>query len=119
MKIFVDENIPTMTVAELRELGHDVKDIRGTALQGIPDTELWQLVQKEARLLITTDKGFAEHRDEGHKGLLIIRLKQLNRKKIHRRVIQAIKHYSEKQWHGLMVIMRDSVQSRWKSRKIS
>jgi hypothetical protein len=31
MKIFVDENIPLMTVRALREMGHDVRDIRGTA----------------------------------------------------------------------------------------
>jgi hypothetical protein len=28
MKILVDENIPRMTVNRLRELGHDVRDIR-------------------------------------------------------------------------------------------
>ena len=30
MKILVDENIPAMTVLSLRELGHEVKDIRST-----------------------------------------------------------------------------------------
>ena len=30
MRIFVDENIPAMTVEALREAGHDVIDIRGT-----------------------------------------------------------------------------------------
>ena len=30
MKVFVDENIPLMTVATLRTMGHDVHDIRGT-----------------------------------------------------------------------------------------
>ena len=33
MKIFVDENIPSRTVEELRGLGHDVLDIRGTATE--------------------------------------------------------------------------------------
>ncbi len=40
MKIFVDENIPVITVKELREKGFDVKDIRGTADQGIPAKRL-------------------------------------------------------------------------------
>jgi len=35
MNIYVDENIPLVTVEELRNLGHDVLDIRGTADQGI------------------------------------------------------------------------------------
>lgn len=43
MRIFVDENIPSMTIQELCTLGHDVMDIRGTELEGIADEELWKL----------------------------------------------------------------------------
>ena len=49
MKILVDENIPLMTVRELREQGFDVVDIRGTEDQGITDEVLWQKVRKESR----------------------------------------------------------------------
>src|ERR1039457_3411776 len=49
-----------MTVAGLRELGHDVKDVRGTGQQGLPDANLWTLGLAEERMLITTDKGFTE-----------------------------------------------------------
>ena len=117
MKIFVDENIPLMTVKELQSKGHDVRDIRGTADQGITDVELWQIVQQENRLLITTDKGFSNQRYEEHHGILIIRLKQPSRIKIHQRVMQAVNNYSEHEWPGLMVIMRDGVQSSWSNRK--
>ena len=34
MKIFVDENIPLITVKQLRSKGFDVTDIRGTPDQG-------------------------------------------------------------------------------------
>jgi hypothetical protein len=37
MKVCVDENIPLITVAELKNLGHDVLDIRGTPNKGISD----------------------------------------------------------------------------------
>jgi predicted nuclease of predicted toxin-antitoxin system len=53
MKILVDENIPSITVQELRRLGHDVLDVRGTPQQGIEDVELWRLAQFQERLLIT------------------------------------------------------------------
>src|SRR3972149_8949243 len=43
MKIFVDENIPAMTVLELRNAGHDVADIRGTENEGMND----ESVQRE------------------------------------------------------------------------
>lgn len=115
MKILVDENIPATTVTELREQGNDVLDIRGTSEQGMDDQQLWQKSIQERRLLITTDKGFAEHREEQHYGLLIIRLKQPSRAKIHQRVFQALRRYEANQWPGLMVVMRDSFQSSWKS----
>ena len=68
MKIFVDENIPNVTVLELQTLGHDVLDIRGTPRQGMLDDELWALAQSEQRRLVTTDKGFTAHREEDHWG---------------------------------------------------
>jgi len=115
MNILVDENIPTTAVSELREQGHDVLDIRGTGDQGMPDQELWQKTVAQKRLLITTDKGFSEHREDRHYGILIIRLKQPSRVKIHQCVLQALKRYAPDQWPGLMVVMRDTFQSNWKS----
>lgn len=114
MKIFVDENVPLMTVQELREDGHDVFDIRGTPDEGMEDKTLWEMTQREKRLFITTDKGFAQYRNEKHHGILIIRLRQPNRKKIHQRVMHAIKQFKEKDWTGLLVVMRDAVQSSWR-----
>lgn len=115
MKIFVDENIPMITVKELVLQGYDVIDIRGTDDQGITDEALWQKAQELGCLLITTDKGFAAHREESHHGILVIRLKQPSRQKIHQRVLQALKRYAPEQWPRLMVVMRDAVQSSWKA----
>jgi predicted nuclease of predicted toxin-antitoxin system len=56
MKILVDENIPRATVTALRELGHDIRDIRGSADQGLADDALWDIDVRERRLLITTDR---------------------------------------------------------------
>ncbi len=111
MKIFVDENIPSRTVEELRGLGHDVLDIRGTVDQGIDDDRLWARLLHEQRLLITTDKGFAQHRQEAHHGILIVRLRQPNEAKIHERVMRAVRQYAEADWAGLLVVMRDTIQS--------
>jgi len=111
MKIFVDENIPSRTVEELRALGHDVLDIRGTPDQGMDDDQLWTRTFNERRLLVTTDKGFAHHRGESHHGILIVRLRQPNEAKIHERVMRAIRQFAESEWPGLLVVMRDTVQS--------
>ncbi|HLG15545.1 MAG TPA: DUF5615 family PIN-like protein [Blastocatellia bacterium] len=114
MKICVDENIPIVTVRELSNLGHDVLDIRGTADQGMSDEMLWLRALTEHRLLITTDKGFVQYRDESHWGILVIRLRQPNQQKIHQRVMKAIEQFSAEEWPGCLVVMRDTVQSTWK-----
>lgn len=111
MRVLVDENIPRMTVDRLRELGHDVKDIRGTTGEGLADAGLWDSAVRERRLLITTDKGFTEYCTASHSGILIVRLRQPNRLKIHRSVMLGIARFSEAEWPGLLVVMRDATMS--------
>ncbi|MBI2470580.1 MAG: DUF5615 family PIN-like protein [Planctomycetes bacterium] len=113
----MDENIPAITIRELKMLGHDIMDIRGTKNQGMTDEDIWGIVQKGERLLVTTDKGFIQKRYEKHKGMLIIRLKQPNRIKIHQKVMKAISFFSEKEWSGLTVVMQDAFHSVWKYKK--
>ncbi|NHM28252.1 DUF5615 family PIN-like protein [Desulfofundulus sp. TPOSR] len=100
MKIYVDENIPSRTVQVLRELGHEVFDHRGTPKEGIADRDLWKIVLRLKCLLITTDKGFVNKRSERHYGIIIVRLRQPNRKKIHERVLRAINQFREDEWPG-------------------
>jgi predicted nuclease of predicted toxin-antitoxin system len=117
MKVLVDENIPYPTVNALREIGHDVLDIRGTEDEGMKDASLWQLAQQAQRLLITTDKGFTRYRNQFHYGIIIVRLKQPNRRKIHQRVMQAITQFRDEEWLGLLLVMRDYAQSIWRVRR--
>ena len=114
MKILVDENIPLMTVKALRDAGHEVTDVRHTADAGMSDETLWSKAQKEACLLITTDKGFTQRRDEAHHGILVVRLRLPNGLKIHERVMQAMAQFQSQEWIGLIVVMRDEVQSIWR-----
>ncbi|MBU1261605.1 DUF5615 family PIN-like protein [bacterium] len=111
MRILVDENIPLMTVNELKKKGYDVQDIRGSKDEGLLDTKLWEIAQQENRLLITTDKGFSQYRELYHSGILIIRLRQPNRYKIHQRTILALSHFSEVEWQGMIVTMRDKTMN--------
>lgn len=117
MKILVDEHVPLMTVAALREAGHDVRDVRGTKDEGMDDPSLWKLAQREARLLITSDAGFVRYRTARHQGMLIVRLRQPNCSKLHSRIMQALRQVSEKDWPGMLLVMRDVAQSSWSSGK--
>ena len=114
MRILVDENIPLITVKQLSKLGHDVTDIRGTNEEGLSDVQIWNKACNEKRLFITTDKGFANYRESEHNGILVITLRKPNRSKINKRVIEAMKHFSEDRWQGLLVVMRDNAMSVWK-----
>ncbi len=116
MKIFVDENVPGSTVQMLIEMGHDVKDIRGTADEGIEDEALWGKVLAEKRMFITTDKGFARRRGDSHYGILVIRLRQPNKKEIRERVRQAMKWWRPDEWPGLLAVMRDQTRTTWRRR---
>ena len=111
MRILADENIPRMTVEALQKLGHDVRDVRGTPDRGIPDTALWKVACDERGPLITTDKGFTQYRSQARHAVLIVRLRQPNRHKIHMRVMQAIAQFASDKWPGQLVVMRDAIQS--------
>ena len=113
MRILVDENMPLITVRELREQGHDVRDVRGSPAEGVRDRHLWAIAQREERLLISTDKGFTQRRGEPHHGILIVRLRQPNREKIHRRVMAAMGWVPEDKWPGTLVTVRDVALSTW------
>ncbi|MDR4498831.1 MAG: DUF5615 family PIN-like protein [Candidatus Scalindua sp.] len=115
MNIFVDENIPLITVQTLQKLGHKVLDIRGTSKEGMGDDVLWQKTQNEKRLIITTDKGFSQNRNMHNYGILIVRQKHQSQSRIHIGVMHAVQQFSEKEWIDLLVVVQDSVQSVWRA----
>jgi predicted nuclease of predicted toxin-antitoxin system len=86
-------------------------DIRGTSDQGIADFGLWRLASAESRVLLTTDKGFTEYRSAPHHGILIVRLRQPNRQRIHDSVMRIIERYPEEAWTNTLVVVRDSTVS--------
>jgi len=117
MRLLVDENVPRATVQALTGLGHDVRDLRGTADQGMTDEALWALAQLERRLLISTDKASSMVDERDHFGVLIVRLRQPNRRRIQDRVLQALTRFpDQQQWSGMVVTMRDYVQTVRRSR---
>jgi hypothetical protein len=88
-----------------------VMDLRGTPDEGITDEEVWHRAQSDRRLLITTDRGFGLHRLEPHSGVLIARLRQPNRQRLHGRILLALAQFSGSEWSGLTVVVRDSLMN--------
>ncbi len=111
MQILVDENIPRQTVVRLRELGHDVLDIRGTPQEGMKDELLWELAQKEKRLLISTDRRFLRYWNVSHNGALVVLLSQAKLQTIHAKIMQTLDQFTPEEWRELLVVVRDTFQS--------
>jgi len=76
IKIKVDEDLPRLAVAVLREHGYDAANVIEQGMGGWKDPQLWEAVQAEKRFFITADKGFANiqnHPPAKHLGVLLLR----------------------------------------------
>jgi predicted nuclease of predicted toxin-antitoxin system len=58
MKFLLDENFPKAATAILTASGHEVSDFRGTAEEGMGDSEVFQKAQGLGAILLTTDRDF-------------------------------------------------------------
>ncbi len=76
MRILVDENIPRRTVNGLRELGHDVKDVRGTTAQGIFDLSCGAWRSRKAVCLRTPESSARAERPTAWSAQIHIRGEQ-------------------------------------------
>lgn len=72
---------------------------------------LWEVALRERRLLVTTGKGFTEYRAANPSGILIVRLRQPNRLKIHESVMLGIERFGAPEWPGLLVVIRNATMS--------
>ena len=78
MKVKLDENMPEAASEFLRAQGCDVETVYSEGLSGSPDLDVVAAATREARVLITFDKGIANTTDPAyvhHQGIVLLRLK--------------------------------------------
>jgi predicted nuclease of predicted toxin-antitoxin system len=78
----VDEDLPADIADLLRAAGLDATTVYTQGHAGLPDDELWPLVQQEQRMFLTADKGFANalvHPPGSHQGIVLFRLPRESR----------------------------------------
>lgn len=63
MKFLLDANLPRSTTALLRNLGHDVEDVRDVLRGGADDSEVAAHAKQHSRALMTRDFDFADIRN--------------------------------------------------------
>ena len=114
MKFFLDENFPKTAGTWLSELGYMVFDVRGSEKEGITDIELFSQAQELDAVMLTTDRDFfhtVPHMFEHHAGVLVIALRQPNRKNIMEKLEWALKHFKPSDFNNRVIQLRDRTWS--------
>jgi predicted nuclease of predicted toxin-antitoxin system len=77
LRIKVDEDLSSEVAHVFRRADHDAVTVDEQGWSGCHDSVLWSAVQKEGRVLVTADKGFADvrrHSPGTHGGVILLRL---------------------------------------------
>ncbi len=110
MRVKLDENMPTRLVAALNVRGHDVHTVASEGLKGRPDSDIWQAVLAERRLLVTQDLEFADLRRYPvgtHAGILLVRHRDPGRDALLRRVVSVFETECVADWYGCLAIVSE------------
>ena len=82
VSVKVDEDLPGDIAGLCIAVGHDATTVYLQGHSGLPDDQLWPIVQQEQRMLFTADKGFANARvypPGSHAGVVLFRLPRESR----------------------------------------
>ncbi len=77
MRFKIDENLPVEVAHLLSEAGHDALGVFDQALSGEKDPTLFEICQREGRVLVTLDLDFANiqaYPPETAAGIVVLRL---------------------------------------------
>ena len=77
MRFLTDENLPREIMQLLRQLGHDVLDVRESGMAGATDRQVSARAQSEGRILVTMDLDFAnilQYPPAEYAGMLVLRV---------------------------------------------
>lgn len=82
VRVKLDEDLPVEIAEVMRVAGHVAETVHGQGFSGFSDDRLWPEVQREARMLLTADKGFANAKrypPGTHGGIVLFRLPRESR----------------------------------------
>ncbi len=108
MRIKVDEDLPLAVARLLRDAGYDAETVREEGLGGYKDPDLWEVVQAEARFLVTADKGFGDIRafpPGTHAGVLLLRPDEDGIRPLIALMQQVLSTYDLSDLQGLLVVV--------------
>lgn len=116
MLFIADANVFVPMVDGLRDMGHDVFDVKEKGLENLSDPEIFRLAQKERRILVTMDKDFSNillYPPGEHHGIIVVKLYGLKVDEATRLFLDAMDDIKHKYSQGnLVIIDRNKIRIR-------
>jgi len=107
-RFLTDEDMPRSTARTLREAGYDAVDVRDVGLRGTSDQNVFEYAQKERRILISCDLGFANtlaFPPAEHQGVIVVRIPDtVPIPTFNREILNAITKLPDQLFHHLAII---------------
>ena len=107
----VDENLPADVRNLLKSRGYDAVTVLDQGMGGASDNELWATVQREGRLLVTCDKGFAnvrEFRPVKSAGVVLLRPRRSGRTPVVQLIQRLLDEHELDDLAGKLVVVSPS-----------
>jgi len=108
MRFLTDENVYPQIVESIRQLSHDVLDIKEQNLFSISDGDVIKMAQNTGRILITFDKDFSNiimYPPCQYPGIIVLRLSRLMIEDAVNQLIEFIRRLSVEQINGKLAIV--------------
>ena len=120
MLLIADANVFVPMVDGLRNMGHDVFDVKEQGLENLSDPEIFRLAQKEQRILVTMDKDFSNillYPPGEHQGIIVVKLYRLKVADATKLFLDAMNDIKSEDFTGNLVII-DRSKTRIRKEKL-
>jgi len=107
----VDENLPADVRDLLKGRGYDAVTVLDQGMGGTSDGELWRIIQREGRFLVTGDKGFAdvrEFRPGKGTGIVLLRPRRSGRRPVVQLIQRLLDEYRLDDLAGKLAVVSPS-----------
>jgi len=108
MRILVDENLYAPVAKMLEALGHDILDLKKDGLRGLTNGEVYNICQRENRILLTMDRDFGNillYPPESTPGVIVVSLGRLSVNRALDLLSSFFAQYTEEQIRGRIIIL--------------
>lgn len=120
MLLIADANVFVPMVEGLRNMGHDVFDVKEKGLENLSDPAIFRLAQEEKRILVTMDKDFSNillYPPGKHQGIIVVKLYRLKVTEATRLFLDAMDDIRPENITGNLVII-DRSKTRIRKEKL-